>query len=189
MLWYTGSVNGITTDHLLGLVGLENCNVQVQVHHNIDGTKLESLAAYILESVSWVTHSIRTIAVLFVGGMSAWLFLQRGQVAFRKLPGALVSIVALFFILHVPYLVIDPLCDANVIDVERHPMLPSVAKLIMFSTGAVVSLLMGLSVASIDDFFHIERRWSSDHATKMAFRHDEFFVLSDSPAHGRRRRM
>ncbi|KAF0694174.1 Aste57867_14934 [Aphanomyces stellatus] len=188
MFWYTTVVYGITAALLVAFVVLEGSSFQLLVDDGDGrGPQPESLVLFIIERVSWVTHIIRTASVLFIGGMAAWLFLKRRQVVFRKMPGGLLLIVTLFSLLHLPYIVIHPLCDTKVIDVERHPMLPSVAKLVTFSTGAVVSLLMGLSVASFDAFFHVDEGWGS--SAKASFHHEEFFVLSDSSPLGRRRRI
>ncbi|KAF0694172.1 Aste57867_14932 [Aphanomyces stellatus] len=185
MIWYTAVIFGAAAVLLASLFVLDCFNVIVD--DDDEGiVEQKRLVRYILEHVSWVTQGIRSAAVLYAGGMALWLYRKRGLVAFEKLPRALLGIVTLFFLLNVPDLIVDPLCDFKVIDTDVYPFMPSVVKFIKFSVGGAISLLMGGSVAGFDVFFHVARPRSrlspatSGNSIAAAPQNLDFFVISDA---------
>ncbi|CAK4078782.1 unnamed protein product [Aphanomyces euteiches] len=173
MTVYSSCIFGLALCMLVILMALNSSHMMVE-EVEYGKPKQVKLVVYAVDIMSWVTMSIRISAVLYGGAVALWLYWKRDRVAMRKLPMALVWIAGLFCILNTPYLLIEPFYDWNIIPAERFPATPSIVKFLTYTSGAILSLVMGLSVAGFDAFFGVYQRTSLSAKTQ-----EELFVLSD----------
>ncbi|KAF0698911.1 Aste57867_10475 [Aphanomyces stellatus] len=184
MLWYCASVGLFAATMLAVLIAYDASDL---LYFDASDGAWDALAAWILEYMSWGTRAIRLIALVYAATVAGRLYCRRAQLQHNNsLPTALVAIVGLFFVLNMPILVLEPLHKLHVISISA--VTESLLKALTFSSGAVISLVMGLSVAGYDAFYTstVEAkqgttcRRPTHHLPPPYHRASSFFVLSDS---------
>ncbi|ETW00739.1 hypothetical protein H310_07287 [Aphanomyces invadans] len=175
MLRYCIGIYGIAACLMATLFILDVTGFQIEELDDDTGKpKKEPIAEFVLGNLSWATWGIRFASVLFAGAMAVQLFRKKHHVAYQKLPMALVWIVVVFCLLNTPYLVLEPLCDFEVIHIAGIPWMPSALKCATYLHGAVIAVILGQSVAGFDLFFQVRRR------IRRPSKAIDFFVLSES---------
>ncbi|CAK4076818.1 unnamed protein product [Aphanomyces euteiches] len=176
---YSGVVYSVALIFIATVVTMERLQIRFLAR---DGGN-DLVASWILCYMTWGTWGIHLLSLLYGAVIAISLFCQRHQLQLAKLPMALLVIVGLFFLLNMPYLIVAPLSEyesTSDVTIVEWPIMLKLLRAMTYSSGAVISVIMGVSIRGFDAFYAP----TASSQSKMSFRGPpSFFILADSTSH------
>ncbi|RHY04324.1 hypothetical protein DYB36_009114 [Aphanomyces astaci] len=184
LIWYMLAIGGVSVAMLVALAVVEYVGSAVV---SADGSHMGPVSALLLSRLSWGTWGLRWLAVVYPAAMAFWLNLRRDRLLVQGLPKALTLIVVCFFVLNLPYLVLDTLVELDMLQLDSNMGLKvrGLSKTVSYTSGVAISLVMGFSVRGYDAFYlpapprsSLPSRRTQQPTPSTSQR--SFFVMSDS---------
>ncbi|KAH9157637.1 hypothetical protein LEN26_003174 [Aphanomyces euteiches] len=118
--------------------------------------EMDLIASWILSYMTWGTWGIRLLSLIYGASVATSMYCQRHHIQLARLPINVLVIVGLFVLLNLPYLIMAPVSEyesVSHIRVVEWPFLLKLLRACTHSSGAIISVLMGVSIKGFDAFY------------------------------------